>query len=292
MNLQPVQTRCIASRPEACTIAAQYRAFCAAHPPHYRTLAGAVWEFVGAGAGPETLVLLPGGFGVADTAFLYVQALAAQYRVISVSYPDTLGSVAGLADGLAALLAGEGVARAHVLGGSYSGFIAQVFVRRHPALVASLILSHTGAPQPRRARAAAATLALFRLAPMPLLRAALWLLNYGFLPGRAPENRFWRGYFAAMIGRLRRAAYLSRLQVLRDFDLNQRFTPADLNGWPGRLLLAEAARDGLVPAAERDSLRRLYPQAQRRSFAHGRHADTISQPDEQIAMIREFLAGP
>ena len=271
------------------TIEAQYRVFCAAHPPRYRTVDGVVWEYLACGAGDEVLVLLPGGFGVASTAFQYALALGGKYRVLSLSYPDALTTAAALADGVAAVLAGAGVRRAHVLGGSYSGAVAQVLVRRHPALVDALILSHTTPPAPRRARWLVLVLLLFATLPMPLLRAALDLLNWAFLPGRGPAQRFWRGHFAALIARFGRRAYTSRLRVMLDFDRNARFALADLRAWPGRLLLIEAARDGMVPPAERAALHALYPHAQRRSFAQGRHADTVHSPAEEIAMIREFL---
>jgi pimeloyl-ACP methyl ester carboxylesterase len=271
------------------TIEAQYRAFCAAHPPRYRTIDGVVWEYLACGQGNEVMVLLPGGFGAATTAFQYALALGENYRVFSFSYPAALATAAALADGVAAVLAAEGVRRAHVLGGSYSGAVAQVLLRRHPALLSSLILSHTTAPAPRRARWLLPALLLFATLPMPLLRGALYLLNYAFLPGRGPAQRFLRGHFAAMIACFERRAYTSRLRVMLDFDRNMRFAPADLRDWPGRLLLAEAAHDGMVRPAERAALQALYPQAQRRTFAQGRHADTVQSPAAQIAMIQEFL---
>lgn len=270
-------------------IEAQYRAFCAAHPPRYRTVDGVVWEYLACGGGDEVMVLLPGGFGAASTAFRYALALGKTYRVFSFSYPAAHTTAAALADGVAAVLAAEGVRHAHVLGGSYSGAVAQVLLRRHPALVSSLILSHTTPPAPRRARWLLPVLLLFATLPMPLLRGALYALNYAFLPGRGPTQRFLRGHFAAMIACFERRAYTGRLRVMLDFDQNMRFTPADLREWPGRLLLAEAAHDGMVRPAERAALAALYPQAQRRSFAQGRHSDTVSSPAEQIAMIQEFL---
>lgn len=273
------------------TIAENYRAFCAAHPPCYRTIAGAVWEYIDCGDAPEVVLLLPGGFGAATTAFEYVQALCGPYRVLALSYPAALTTTAALADGIAALLQSEAISHAHVLGGSYSGAVAQVLVRRHPALVASLILSHTAPPTPGRTPLLALLLALFELLPMPLLHALLYTLNYGFLPGCGEAQRFWRAHFASMIGSFPRVAYTNRLRVMLEFDRHARFAPTDLRDWPGRVLLAEATHDGMVRPAARDALRRLYPRAQLRSFPQGRHADTVHSPAAQIAMLRAFLGG-
>lgn len=267
-----------------------YQQFVATHPRRKQRIAGAEWEYIICGAGPETLLLLPGGFGVADTAFRYLQAFKAEYRVISVSYPTTITTVAGLVDGLATLLAHEQVAQAHVLGGSYSGMIAQSLVRRYPDLVATLILSHTGAPNSARTIWNRACCGLVRALPTRLLRAVLHGLNRGFLPGKSADQCFWRGYFAAMIATETRASVLNRLWVLADFDRNYRFTSGDLRAWAGRILIAEATHDGLIPARERAALQRLYPQAQCWVFPAGDHADTITQPEPQIALIRSFLA--
>ncbi|MFN8477908.1 MAG: hypothetical protein U0074_08855 [Kouleothrix sp.] len=100
------------------------------------------------------------------------------YRVLALSYLAALATAAALADGIATLLQCEGITHAHVLGGSYSGAIAQVLVRRHPTLVASLI-SRTLVRLHRRGAAAGAAAAPFKLLPMPLLRLLLYALNYG-----------------------------------------------------------------------------------------------------------------
>lgn len=268
----------------------QYQAFCTAHPLRCRVIAGVRWEYLVGGTGPQVLVLLPGGFGVAATSFLYVQAFETKYRVVSITYPTSVASVADLVDGLAQLLAHEGIAKAHVAGGSYSGLIAQVLVRRHPALVERLILSHTSAPEPTRAHWLEAASVVFRLAPMPLLRGVLRLVNYGFLPGCVEAQRFWREHFSAVIGSSSRDSYLNRLRVAIDFDRNYRFAPTDVHGWPGRLLIIDAEDDSFTPPAQRNALRRLYPQAQHRSFAHGGHGQTVHNPQGEIALIGGFLA--
>lgn len=66
--------------------------------------------------------------------------------MISFNYPAALTTA--LADGVAAVLASEGVRHAHVLGGSYSGVVAQVLVRRHPRAAR---LTHPLAHNPARA---------------------------------------------------------------------------------------------------------------------------------------------
>src|SRR3990172_7796083 len=56
--------------------------------------------------------------------------------------PETFG-IGDWADSLAGLLDAAGVDRAHVLGLSWGGILAQEFYRRHPARPRSLVLADT-----------------------------------------------------------------------------------------------------------------------------------------------------
>ena len=81
--------------------------------------------------------MLPGALGTAESSWQTIGHLAGHYRVIAPSHPP-VATMAELVDGIALILEQEGVPHTHVLGGSYGGFVAQVFVRRHPARVRKL----------------------------------------------------------------------------------------------------------------------------------------------------------
>ncbi|WP_432827464.1 alpha/beta fold hydrolase [Dactylosporangium sp. CA-092794] len=78
--------------------------------------------------------------------------LAGDWTVITYDQRDRGGTtnpaepytVDDLADDLAALLGALGLSRAHVLGTSYGGMVAQTFALRHPALLDRLVLAATG----------------------------------------------------------------------------------------------------------------------------------------------------
>jgi pimeloyl-ACP methyl ester carboxylesterase len=267
----------------------RYQQFIAEHPLRRLTIDGHSWEYIEAGAGAESLLLLPGGFGMAATAWEYILAFAPRYRVVSLHYPPGLARMAELCDGLAGLGAALGLGAAHVLGGSASGAVGQVLVRRHPALVASLMLAQTGPPQPGRAAAARRCAALVEALPLPLsvalLRASVW----AFLPLPSPGHAFWRGHFAELIAAQSRAGLANRFHLLADYDAHYRFAPADLAGWPGRVAIIESAADGFVAPAARAALRALYPAAWLHSFPRGSHGLSLHQPQDQIAAIGSFL---
>ena len=267
----------------------RYAAFLASHAPRRLMIDGAPWELVEAGVG-EAVVLLPGGFGVAATSFAYLADLARDYRAIALTYPPHVARIDALADGIAAALDSCGVGSAHVLGGSASGSVAQVLVRRHPARVSTLILAQTGPPRPGRARLAQLCAASCRAAPGALVLALLRLAVLAFLPGPGADRAFWRAHFVGVVGAQDRATLAARFHALADFDRGCHFTPADLHAWPGRVAIIEAARDGLLSAADRAALRALYPGAAVHLLAGRRHADSVTAPARQLAAIRLALA--
>jgi pimeloyl-ACP methyl ester carboxylesterase len=254
---------------------------------------GARWPYIVGGCGEQAVVLLPGAPGRAEAAFEYVRAFEGEYTVISAGYPAEIATVEECLHGLAGVMDAEGFGRAHLVGGSYSGLLAQRFVRRYPGRVDRLVLSDTGVPRLERARRYRRYVGLLRVLPMPIVRA-LWRAGaYLYLREMAPSGRpFWREYFAQLRRSITRRECISRLQVWVDFDRSSRFSPADLAAWPGEILILEAERDTTFPAWERQALRRLYPAAQVRVFTGGGHAASLDRRDEYIAAIRAFLAAP
>lgn len=266
-----------------------YAALLASHGPRQVVIDGARWELIEAGAG-TTVLLLPGGFGIAATSFQYLAELARDYHVIALSYPPELARIADLADGVAAILAQGEIAGVHVVGGSASGAVAQVLVRRHGLRVATLILAQTGPPQPQRAGLAEAGAACFQAMPAALSLALLRAAVLAFLPQPNATHAFWRAHFVGVVAAQSRSGLAARLRALADYDRNYRFRPSDLAAWPGRVAIIEASHDGFLPATERARLRALYPQARRYVLAGGRHADSVTDPCSQLALIRAILA--
>lgn len=248
------------------------------------------WEYIIAGAGAETVVLLPGGLGTAETSFQYITALESDYRVLSLTYPATVRCIADLVEGIAGLLCAEEVTRAHLIGGSYSGMLAQCFVRRYPAHVRKLILSHAGVPWPPRIRSFelyAKVLSGRAIGPM---RAFARLANRAAFHTSTVEQLFWKSYFDRLFDTLPREAFSSLFQVMLDFDRNYDFAPHDLGEWLGEMLIVDADSDRYISTAERCALRALYPAAQTHRFSGRGHSGPLENAGEYIALYRAFLA--
>lgn len=108
------------------------------------------YEVHGEGA---PLVLIA-GLGLDVTGWMFqTPDFSRKYRVIvfdnrgagRTDAPDTPYSVEMMADDTAGLLDALGIEKAHILGVSMGGYIAQEFALKHPQRVKSLILATTGA---------------------------------------------------------------------------------------------------------------------------------------------------
>jgi pimeloyl-ACP methyl ester carboxylesterase len=267
-------------------IAEQWRQFHATYAPRERCVGDVRWEYWAAGDGDETLVLLPGAPGRGETSFQYMSAFAGHYRVIAPSYP-AIGTASALGDGLVALLRAEGIERAHMVGGSYSGLVAQCVLRRYPALVDRLVLSDTGVPDARRARRARALMRCVRALPFGLVRGLLKAGTYAFVQPMGADRPFWRWYFHSLLDALRRDDLVSRLAVAIDIDAGCRWTP-----WHGdtTILLLAAAGDRTFGADALAHLHTLYPQATEHVIEIRGHAGSLAAAPAYIAAIGAFLA--
>jgi len=110
------------------------------------------WRYRVLGSGTRALLMIPGGELVNDLGFEFVLAISRVCRVVYPAYPR-LSSMEELADGLCAVLDAEKIEQASILGASFGGSVAQIFVRRYPDRTKALILSNTGVPMRRLAPA-------------------------------------------------------------------------------------------------------------------------------------------
>jgi pimeloyl-ACP methyl ester carboxylesterase len=104
------------------------------------------------------------------------------------------------------------------------------------------------------------------------------------------DKPFWRAYFRGLIPAITKEECVGRLRIWVEFDLHSRFTPHDLDAWPGRILILEAQADAIYPPHERAALRSLYPRAQVVSFPGLSHAASLARQDGYIEAISGFLS--
>jgi pimeloyl-ACP methyl ester carboxylesterase len=270
----------------------QFMRFREEHKLNNTPINGIDWEYL-TGGDPTglPLLLLPGALSIAESAWRTISLLEQkQYRLVTPNYPPEVDSMNGLADGLAEVLKHEGVTSTYLVGGSYGGMLAQVFVHRHPELVTRLVLSHTYPPQARRARSVEPALKLFRMLPMIMVKKMLRDRMIGILPSKPSAELL---LIAAQVReavntRLSRKAALSTYLRMMEFD-RQEFKPDDLSGWTGKTLILLAEDDPTTPEELRNELIGLYPGAKVHLFKGSGHATGILESSEYIKVIDEFL---
>jgi len=264
------------------------RAFRASYPNKPLAVAGVAWKYRICGAGARALLMLPGGELVNDMGFDLAGALAPRFRIVYPAYPR-VQSLDSLADGIAAILDAENIARIAALGASFGGAVAQCMVRRHSARIERLILSNTGVPMAHLVRGRKIANAVLSSIPWPLLRGLLERSILKLLGAPAGELPFWRSYTKELFEtQLAKTDVMANLRIQYEYHLRYRFAPDDLAAWPGKVFVIESDND-IFNAERRKALRDTYPQAPVYTFQGAGHAPAFSRADEYLEVLGRFL---
>jgi len=182
-------------------------------------------------AGAPTVLLLHGLLATADLNWsLAVPALATRFKVVA---PDMRGHGRGLstrrftgeecADDLAAIVQVLELGRVIVVGYSLGGLVAQLFVRRHPELVAGIVLCATASrfEVPTENGLARLVEQAVRRVPEPLRRTAFLALlsprSANSPRGRWLMSEVRRHDTMALLDAISEAARFDSASWLRDF---------------------------------------------------------------------------
>lgn len=267
----------------------KFQAFRRDFPYHDVTLDGVAWSYLTGGSGEAPMLMLSGALAIPDISWVSIVNFAERRRVIVPAYPPVT-SMDALVDGIASILHSEGVEQAHVVGGSYGGFVAQVFVRRHPGLVRSLVLSHTLAPFAEAGPRMRRSINMLRWMPMIMVRGVMRRVFRPMMPEPSEDTACLLAIFNELI-----EVALTKKDVLgileRTLDFTERtFTPQDLSAWPGKVLLVFGENDPATPPEVRQKLESLYPGCQVHMFEGSGHTTSVTNQDEYQAVIDRFIS--
>ncbi len=245
----------------------------------------------------EPLVLVP-GFGTgAWIWYRQVAAFAERFRTV-VFDPrgvarsggrDEPSAMRRFADDLAALLEELEVGRAHVLGASFGGFVAQEFALAHPARTRSLVLCCTSFGGARHRPPSAETLAAIAstkgLNTEERVRENLLL---AFSPRFAAEHpsEVERVIRLRAENHVPEHAYLRQLQAAVAFDAESR-----VGRIKARTLVFTGDADAIVPHENSVNLAAAIPGARLQIVGGGSHTFFIERPEEFNRAVVEFIEG-
>jgi pimeloyl-ACP methyl ester carboxylesterase len=100
------------------------------------------WKYYSSGNGEAAILMLVGGLGVGEAAFLHILELEKSYRVIVPSFPP-VPTISELVDGIIEILDRETIENFSIIGQSLGGILAQELLRRCKARVRKVVFSHT-----------------------------------------------------------------------------------------------------------------------------------------------------
>jgi pimeloyl-ACP methyl ester carboxylesterase len=251
---------------------------------------GGIISYRRAGTGPPT-VLLHGA--EADSAMFgrVAALLSSNYTVLMPDQRDSGGTkfadapytIADLADDTAAFITGLGITRAHILGTSFGGFIAQELALRHPDRVGRLVLSATAlSPAGISAEFTAAS----RAAANDESAAAARVASLFFAPGATERRPGLTSDLAAVRVQRPGRSQARRLAAATGFD-----TTGRLARLAAPTLVLAGGGDQIVDASQAFTLWRAIPDATLAIVAGIGHAWALEAPERGASIVSSFLEG-
>lgn len=254
-------------------------------------MAGVSWEYIACGHGRETLLLLPGGLRLAETAFAYVALFEDTYRLIVPTYPP-LDTMDEITDGIAAILDAERETAVIILGQSYGGLVAQAFLRRFPARVKKLVLSSTG-PLAEWSRPKKIALALSHLLLRLPEKVQLALYKRALRPVLSvpeAERAFWHAYLDELFGeRLTKGDVKSQFDTLRHGVAEYAYNEGEQSSWEGVVFIIDADNDPGGSEADLRRMQAIYPQAEVCLIPGAGHTAAMAEPVLYETAVSTFL---
>lgn len=268
---------------------AEFQAFRQSFPYQDMAFDKVTWSYLDGGEGDPPLLLLSGALTIPDISLTTITAMAAQRRVIVPAYPPVM-TMDVLADGIAAVLQHAGVDQAHVMGGSYGGFVAQVFVRRHPEMARSLVLSHTQPPYPEMAPRMRRFVRLLHWLPAPFIHPLLRRTFQSMMPERTDDTALLLAIFDELVAHtLGKQDVIGILARMVDFSTRP-FDPGDLGDWPGSVLLISGEEDRATPPDVRQRLEALYPGCRVHLFEGSGHTTSVTHQKTYLDVVNGFIS--
>jgi pimeloyl-ACP methyl ester carboxylesterase len=252
------------------------------------------------GDGPPLLLIM----GLATPCVGWAEqlpAFRARYRTIAFDHrgcgrsgsPPGPWTIADLAEDAAALLDRLGIARAHVVGLSMGGMVAQELALAHPGRVGALVLASTYAWAGDEVHALAARGRSLLLGgngqrqTVDAFGAIRFLMETAFSEGFIEKDaqRLFQLFSEAMPNGIDARGLEAQAEAALAFDSRGRVEKIE-----APVLVLTGEEDRLIPAQRSEELAAMIPGARLVRIAGGSHAVNFERPIEWNAAVLAFLA--
>ena len=255
------------------------------HAPQELEVAGETWEYTLFGAGEQTILFLHGMTGSYDIWWQVMENLAADYRVMSVTYPP-VDSLAGMAEGVTAVLDAEEIKLVHLVGSSLGGYFTQYLVATVPERVETAVFANTFPPNDIIAADNKTIGSLLPIIPE-------WAVM-GVLEGSAEDSVYpaavegdgelVRAFVLEQaFGRMSKAQFVARYHAVID-----PFDPPDVAALGIPVMIIEADNDPLVAEPLREMLKETYPGTAVHTLHAVGHFPYLNEPEMYTELLVEF----
>ncbi len=243
----------------------------------------------------DPLVLVPGFRTGLWLWFKQVEAFARRFRTIvfdprgigESDKPEASMTIKTMADDLAGLLSALAIDRAHILGASFGGFVAQEFAIAHPQMTLSLVLCCTsfgGLGHLLPSMSTLQAMAVIEGTEERTRRDFLMAFSPKFIDERPAELE--QVIRRRMHNPVTDQMYFAQLQAAATFDAEARVSEVT-----APTLVLTGDEDTLVPPANSHNLVARIPGARLVVIEGGSHMFFIEQSEEFNRTVIEFIDG-
>ena len=240
------------------------------------------------------LVMIPGLASDSRNWAMQRLAFGRRFRCVAIDNrgtgssdkPEPPYSIQRMANDVVAVMDAEGFDRAHIMGASMGGVVAQMLTIEHPQRVAGLVLACTACRHHEWRRELFAewrTAVLERGMPAMAEEGLEWLV------GPRLRRRFglWINILVRMLLQTEPKVFAAQIDALLEFPDNLRFALAEIHA---PTLVITGSQDALTPVGDAEELAELIPGARITILSRAAHGVMVESPGAFNNTVLEFLA--
>lgn len=260
---------------------------------------GVSWEYIVAGKGSRTLLILPGGGQNAQSNWRLIKEFESDYKVIAITIYEC-NSINELVGAINKILEKERAKKLVVYGLSIGSLMAQSYVKRNKGKVSKLIISHGCAPQSKTYKRK--VIVPLVLAKYILPFAPNFVLRYlskfaGRVQGQSKKRKI---IIEDKISRINKAVnedFKARhwnkrliktwIDLHVDFFKNEDLDEKTFLDWKGKILILRTNNDPLMQ--DEGWFKKIYPDAKVHTFRETGHLTYYLQFENMVKVLQDFL---